>query len=118
MRCLNFIPKLRDEACDTTQLDSFWTKYGKREPADRENDEQSFWGDLYAPDLSQRPTLGSLACIPCLVLLGELGTGKSNEMKKVFDSLDLTGSSDVKLHYPDGQIDYFREIFSHEIFNQ
>lgn len=62
-------------------------------------------------------TLESLAQIPCLVLLGEPGIGKSDEIEKAFVSFQPPNINGVKLPYPDGPVDSFRGIFTHDIFN-
>lgn len=42
-------------------------------------------------------TLPQLADVPCLVLLGDPGTGKSNEIRAEFERLNALGASDVKV---------------------
>jgi hypothetical protein len=59
--------------------------------------------------------LADLANIPILILLGEPGIGKTDEIKKHYQDFQSPQSDDAKLFYPE-QVEDFRGIFTHPIF--
>jgi hypothetical protein len=95
-----------------------WVERGTRKITnDEEQDYDPFW-NMRSSDRASYYTMESLEVVPCLVLLGEPGIGKSDELRKAFVSFQTPNPDDVKLLYPDGPVESFREIFSHEIFSE
>jgi len=99
------------------QWTRLWVERGTRNvTTDDEQDYDLFW-NMRSSDTTRYYTLEELSVVPCLVLLGEPGIGKSDEIKKAFESFQTQNPDDKKLIYP-GLVESFREIFSHKVFSE